>query len=140
MFNDWYTINVEIEIAKDSNEAILVNAKQQTKDKNKVFYKSDARSRVLTVTQRNGRVEQNDKVNLSGIFYSRVNIKTRVTTSSDRNISRKSKVYVQANYENDRHLQKGTHLLETHDAAQVDTTHFTLTKDLLFLRIWDRTC
>ena len=51
MFNDWFTINVVNEFAKDLDQAITVNGKNSTKMISGAIGQSEARTRVFTVSE-----------------------------------------------------------------------------------------
>ena len=67
MFNDWFTINVVKEFAKNLDQSITAKRKKSTKMISRATSQSEARTRVLTVSELNNSVLQTAKVNKSEI-------------------------------------------------------------------------
>ena len=58
MFDDWFTINVVNEFAKDLDQAITAKGKISTKTISGAISQSEARTRVFTVSEQNDSVLQ----------------------------------------------------------------------------------
>ena len=100
MFNDWFTINVVNEFAKELDQATTAKVKKTTKRMSRAISQSEARTHVITVFEQNESVLQTTKVNKS------VRIERQANSEIIAANSRISRVYVQANYEKDKQLQK----------------------------------
>ena len=74
---------------------------------------SEARTRVFTVSEQNNSVLQTAKLNKS------VKIERKSNSEILAANSKISRVYVQANYEKDKQLQKIIRLLQSRDSSQI---------------------
>ena len=79
----------------------------------KAITQSEARTRVFTVSEQNNSVLQTAKLNKS--------VKTERKSNSEIMAAnfKISRVYVQANYEKDKQLQKIIRLLQNRDSSQI---------------------
>ena len=116
MFNDSFTINVVYEFANDLEEAITSKGWKTTKFISGPISQSEARTKVFTVSERNGSSLQNAKTNKSD------QIDNHACNEFMAANSRISEVYVQANYEKDKHLQKVIRLIQNCDSSQIART------------------
>ena len=139
MFNDWFTINVVNEFENELEETIMRNAKKRTNFVSQPISQSESRTRVFTVSEQDASSLLNAKTNKSGKIDNYAYNELMAANS------RISQVYVQANYEKDKQLQKLIRLIQNRDSSQiaclpspwrekfnslslVRTTYFTLTK------------
>ena len=113
MFNDWFTINVVNEFANELEEAITGNEKKRTKFISRPISQAEARTQVFTVSERDASSLLNAKTNKSG------KIDNHAYNYLMAANSRISQVYVQANYEKDKRLQKIIRLIRNRDSSQI---------------------
>ena len=113
MFNDWFTINVVNEFANDLEEATLAKGKKATNFISEPISQSEARTKVFTVSEQNGIALLTAKTNKSGKTNNYIQNELMAANS------RISKVYVQANYEKDKQLQKVIRIIQNRDFSQI---------------------
>ena len=115
MFEDWFTINVVEEFTKGIEQTLLAKRKGPIKTLDGYIGKRNTCRRVLTVWDESvnsescDKINQRAKLNQIGELNSNANPnKMDNCNETDRklNPSRFSEVYVRANYEKDRTLQK----------------------------------
>ena len=93
MFNNWCTIYVVDEFAKDLDEAITAKGKKSPKMISGVISESEARTHVFQESKRKDRVLQNAKTTKSVKFYHGTSNEVMAAKAGMR------RVYVQATYE-----------------------------------------
>ena len=96
MFNDWFTINVVNEIAKDLDEAITAKGNKSMQMISEAIGQWEARTHVFIVSEQNDSVLQIAKTNKNVRINKRTSDKTMAANS------RISNIYVKANYEKDK--------------------------------------
>ena len=113
MFNDWFTINVVNEFENELEETIMRNAKKRTNFVSQPISQSEVRTRVFTVSEQDASSLLNAKTNKSGKIDNYAYNELMAANS------RISQVYVQANYEKDKQLQKLIKLIQNRDSSQI---------------------
>ena len=113
MFNDWFTINVVNEFENELEETIMRNAKKRTNFVSQPISQSEARTRVFTVSEQDASSLLNAKTKKSGKIDNYAYNELMAANS------RISQVYVQANYEKDKQLEKLIRLIQNRDSSQI---------------------
>ena len=105
MFNDWFTINVVEELAKELNGTIRSKVQQPMRIEIKCDSESKATKYLLTVIDKNASETQNKITIRCDNTNKPCGLPNMAESCAEPSESRISKIYAQANYEKDRHLQ-----------------------------------
>ena len=99
MFNNWFTINVVADVAPKSNEAVLANPNKPIRTQKAAAEEIEARNEILTVHASKHTLIDNNQVDLN---KQKPSMASEQITSN----SRINQIYIQANYEADKTIQK----------------------------------
>ena len=109
----------------DIDQAITAGGKHSTKMISGAISQSEARTRVFTVSEQNDSVLQAAEVNKY------VKIERQEKSKMMAANSRISRVYANANYENDKQLQKIIRFLQTLGSTQIGRPPFPWRKSFI---------
>ena len=112
MFNNWFTINVVADVAPKSNEAVLANPNKPIRTQKAAAEEIEARNEILTVHASKHTLIDNNQVDLN---KQKPSMASEQITSN----SRINQIYIQANYEADKTIQKVIKLVKEKNTAVI---------------------